>query len=160
MLPLDSSDEWTAIAREAWQEAGLTDKIELRIGPALEALRMMPAAHMFDLAFIDADKSRYLDCLTEIIPRLRTGAVLLADNALWHGQVADQTNHDEITEAIRVFNDAVATDDRLDSMSCHWATGLPSPGGADERSPRPLAPVDKANQNYCVCSTLDDLEPI
>ena len=124
LLCLDVSEEWTGVAREAWTRAGVADRVELRIGPALDALRAMPAEPAFDLAFVDADKEGYVDYLHELVPRLRTGGVLLADNALWGGRVADPAEDHPTTVALRTFNDAVRADDRLDSMILPLGDGL------------------------------------
>ncbi len=89
LLCCDVSEEWTAIAREHWAKAGVADRIDLRLGPALDTLRSLPGEERFDLAFVDADKEGYLGYYEEILPRLRTGGVLLADNTLWGGRVLD-----------------------------------------------------------------------
>src|SRR5581483_2205098 len=87
LLCLDISEEWTAIGREAWQKAGVADRIELVIGPALDTLRSLPSSRTFDFAFVDADKGNYAAYYDEVIPRLRHGGLLLADNTLWSGAV-------------------------------------------------------------------------
>ena len=120
LLCCDVSEEWTAIARRAWDRAGLADRIELRIAPAIETLRSLPAEPHLDLAFIDADKGGYVAYWDELVPRVRVGGLLLADNVLWSGRVvetprADQASEpDDDTRAIRAFNDHVAADDRVD----------------------------------------------
>ena len=116
----DVSEEWTAIARRAWDRAGLADRIELRIAPALDTLRSLPAEPHIDLAFIDADTGGYVDYWDELVPRMRPGGLLLADNVLWSGRVvespgpAEANEPDDNTRAIRAFNDHVAADDRVD----------------------------------------------
>jgi caffeoyl-CoA O-methyltransferase len=116
----DVSEEWTAIARRAWDRAGLADRIELRIAPALDTLRSLPAEPHIDLAFIDADKGGYVRYWDELVPRVRPGGLLLADNVLWSGRVveppgpAEANEPDDNTRAIRAFNDHVAADDRVD----------------------------------------------
>ena len=112
LLCCDVSEEWTAIAREYWEKAGVADRIELRIGPGLDTLRSLPPGEQFDFAFVDADKSGYRDYYEEIIPRLRPGGLLLADNTLWGGRVAG-TEDDESTRSIRAFNDHVVGDPRV-----------------------------------------------
>jgi len=109
----DVSEEWTAIARDHWDKAGVADRIDLRLGPALDTLRSLPREARFDLAFVDADKEAYLEYFEEILPRLRTGGVLLADNTIWGGRVLDSDAADADTVAIRAFNDALAADDRV-----------------------------------------------
>jgi len=114
LLCCDVSEEWTAIARRAWEAAGLADRIDLRIGPAIDTLRALPAGEALDLVFIDADKGGYLDYWHELVPRVRPGGLLLADNVLWSGRVADPDADDPDTRALRAFNDAVAADDRVE----------------------------------------------
>jgi caffeoyl-CoA O-methyltransferase len=112
LLCCDVSEEWTAIAREYWVRAGVADRIELRLGAGLETLRSLPAEEQFDLAFVDADKTGYIGYYEEIVPRLRGGGLLLADNTLQGGRVLDPQANDESTVAIRTFNDRVAADPR------------------------------------------------
>jgi caffeoyl-CoA O-methyltransferase len=125
LLCCDVSEEWTAIARRYWKEAGIDNKIELRIAPALDTLRSLPIGDELDLAFIDADKENYLAYAEEIIPRLRQGGLLLVDNTLWSGEVADPTivEGDNLL-AIRAFNDAFAADPRLDVVILPISDGL------------------------------------
>ena len=125
LLCCDVSEEWTAIARRYWKEAGVESKIELRIAPALDTLRSLPIGDEFDLAFIDADKENYLAYAEEIVPRLRQGGLLLVDNTLWSGEVADPTivEGDNLL-AIRAFNDAFAADQRLDVVVLPISDGL------------------------------------
>ncbi len=113
LLCCDVSEEWTAIAREHWELAGVADRIELRIGPALDTLRAQPEEPSFDLAFIDADKGGYLDYYEELLPRLQPGGVMLVDNTLWSRRVFDPGVDDADTVALRRFNDTVAADDRV-----------------------------------------------
>lgn len=114
LLCCDISEEWTSIARRRWETAGLSNRIELRLGPALETLSRLPADPPVDLAFVDADKSGYVDYYEALIPRLRSGALLIADNTLWSGRVADPAVDDVETQAIRRFNDLVAADNRCE----------------------------------------------
>lgn len=124
LLCCDISEEWTSMARRAWAGAGVADRIDLRIGPALDTLRSLPATAELDLVFIDADKPAYGDYLTEVVPRLRPGGLLLVDNTLWSGRVIDPGADDPDTLAIRAFNDRVAADERLDSVILPVADGL------------------------------------
>jgi caffeoyl-CoA O-methyltransferase len=112
LLCLDISEEWTAIARAHWEKAGVADRIELRIGPALDTLRDLPPV-LFDLAFVDADKSGYGDYYDELVPRIRPGGLLLVDNTLWGGSVLDEKNDTADTLAIRAVNDRIAADPRV-----------------------------------------------
>ncbi|MEX0665445.1 MAG: class I SAM-dependent methyltransferase [Acidimicrobiia bacterium] len=120
----DISEEWTAIARDAWARAGVAERIELVIAPAIETLRGLPKDVVVDLAFIDADKQGYAGYYEELIPRLRTGGVILVDNVLWMGAVADPKVTDADTKAIRAFNDMVAADDRVDTSMIAVGDGL------------------------------------
>ena len=112
LLCCDISEEWTDIAREHWARAGVDDRVELRIGPAIETLRSLPPDPPVDLAFIDADKTSYLDYYEELLPRLSPHGVLLVDNTLWSGAVLDPEVVDDDTVALRAFNDHVAADPR------------------------------------------------
>jgi caffeoyl-CoA O-methyltransferase len=124
LLCCDVNEEWTAIARKYWERAGVDDKIELRIAPAIETLRSLPAGERFDLAFIDADKPNYPHYYEEVLARLRPNGVILVDNTLWGGAVADAKATDDNTKAIRAFNDAVAADDRVESTILTVGDGL------------------------------------
>ena len=125
LLCCDVSEEWTAIGRKAWQRAGLADRIEVRIAPALETLRSLPTEPAIDLAFIDADKGGYWDYWDELAPRVRPGGLLLADNVLWSGRVADgDSDEDGNLRAIREFNDRVAADERVDAVVLPAFDGL------------------------------------
>jgi len=124
LLCCDVSEEWTAVAREHWEKAGVADRIELKIGPAADTLAALPADPPIDLAFIDADKPGYRTYYDEIVSRLRPGGVVLLDNVLWSGNVADDSVHDENTDAIRAINDHVAADDRVEAVMLPIADGL------------------------------------
>ncbi len=113
LLCCDVSEEWTTIAREHWERAGVAERIELVLGPALDTLRALPAGDRFDLAFIDADKENYLAYYEEIVPRLRSGGLVLADNTIWGKRVLDPDPDDDDTAAIRAFNDALVVDERV-----------------------------------------------
>jgi predicted O-methyltransferase YrrM len=124
LLCCDVNEEWTAIARKYWERAGVDDKIELRIAPAIETLRSLQAGEHFDLAFIDADKPNYPHYYEEVLTRLRRNGVILVDNTLWGGAVADSKATDDNANAIRAFNDAVAADDRVESTILTVGDGL------------------------------------
>ncbi len=113
LLCCDVSQEWTSIARAAWQEAGVADRIELRIGPGLETLRALPPGEQFDFAFIDADKTGYARYYEEILTRMRPGGLMLLDNTLQGGHVVGDLAGDEDVAAIRSLNDAIAADPRV-----------------------------------------------
>ncbi len=124
LLCLDVSEEWTAIAREAWEEAGVSERIELRIGPAAESLAALPETPEWDLAFIDADKTGYASYVELLLPRLVPGGLILVDNVLWGGSVIDPSNQEADTVAIRAFNDAMADDPRVDCVMMPIADGI------------------------------------
>ncbi len=109
----DVSEEWTAIAREHWALAGVDDRIDLRIGPALDTLAALPEGEVFDVVFIDADKTNYLRYYEAVVPRLNTAGVILVDNTLWSRQVMNPENTDADTVALREFNRHVAADPRV-----------------------------------------------
>jgi caffeoyl-CoA O-methyltransferase len=124
LLCCDQSDEWTSIARKYWDRGGVADKIELRVGPALGTLDALPAEPIFDLAFIDADKTNYLNYLDRLIPRVRAGGLILVDNVLWSVRVLDDDPDDADTAAIKRFNDHVAADPRLEVVMLPVGDGL------------------------------------
>jgi caffeoyl-CoA O-methyltransferase len=126
LLCCDVSESYTSIARRAWQAAGVADRIELRVAPALETLHALPREETIDLAFVDADKPNYVNYYDELLPRLRRGGVILADNTLWSGRVADAAADDDADNltAIRRFNDTVAADDRVASYILPVSDGL------------------------------------
>jgi caffeoyl-CoA O-methyltransferase len=124
LIACDVSEEWTAIARDAWAAAGVADRIDLRIGPALETLASLPSEARFDLAFIDADKESYIDYYEALLPRLDVNGLILVDNTLWEGKVTDSSLDDAPTRAIRDFNTHVAADGRTESVLLPIADGL------------------------------------
>ena len=124
LLCCDVSEEWTSIARRAWADAGVDDRIDLRIAPAAETLQALPETPSIDLCFIDADKPGYITYWEELVPRMRPGGVLLVDNVLWSGRVADADVGDENTDAIRRFNDHAASDRRVELVVLPISDGL------------------------------------
>ena len=124
LLCCDVSAEWTELAREHWDRAGLADRVDLRLAPALQTLRGLPADPWIDLSFIDADKSEYVAYWEELVPRTRPGGVLLVDNVLRKGQVADDEHQDATTVATRAFNDRAAADERVDVVMLPLADGV------------------------------------
>ncbi|MEU0523164.1 O-methyltransferase [Streptomyces niveus] len=123
LLTCDISTEWTAIAQQAWEEAGLRDRIDLRIAPALDTLRSLPAEPHIDVVFLDADKTGYRAYWDELVPRVRQGGLLLADNTLYGGAAAD-ADAEGNGLAIREFNAHVRADDRVESLLLPIADGL------------------------------------
>ena len=124
LLCCDVSEEWTSIGQRYWEKAGLADRIDLRIAPALDTLRALPDTPELDFAFIDADKPAYIAYYEELVKRLRPGGLILADNVLWMGRVVDPQADDEQTLAIRSFNDHVAGDARVDCVMLPVSDGL------------------------------------
>jgi caffeoyl-CoA O-methyltransferase len=124
LLCCDVSDEWTKIGRRHWEAAGVSGRIELRLGPALETLASLPRVETFDLAFIDADKPNYIAYYEELVPRLRDRGLLIVDNVLWSGSVVDPEADDVNVSAIRAFNDHVAADTRVDKVMLPVSDGI------------------------------------
>ncbi len=127
VLACDVSEKWTAIARRYWEEAGVADRIDLQLAPALETLDRLLAADQagsFDFAFIDADKENYPDYYERTLQLLRPGGLMVIDNTLWSGAVADTTRQDPETCAIRALNDLVHADDRVQMSLLPVADGL------------------------------------
>jgi caffeoyl-CoA O-methyltransferase len=124
LICCDISEEWTAIGVEAWRAAGVGDRIDLRIAPAVDTLRSLPTEPELDLVFIDADKGGYPDYWSELVPRVRPGGLLLADNVLWSGEVCDADKSGDNVEALRAFNDLVAADARVEVVVLTAFDGL------------------------------------
>ncbi|MCD0448802.1 class I SAM-dependent methyltransferase [Actinocorallia sp. API 0066] len=116
LLALDVSEEFTSIARPHWARAGVAERIELRIGPALASLAELPETPSFDFAFIDADKTAYPDYYEAILPRLRPGGLVVLDNVLREGRVVDPTAREPADLAIKALNDTIAADPRVTSV--------------------------------------------
>jgi len=127
LIACDISDEYTQVASRYWKEAGVTNKIELRLAPALETLDALiadGAAGSFDFVFIDADKQSYDAYYERSLVLLRSGGVLAIDNVLWKGQVADPQIKDPETEAIRKLNAKIASDHRVIASMLPIGDGL------------------------------------
>ncbi|GAA3005256.1 O-methyltransferase [Streptosporangium longisporum] len=120
----DVSEEWTAIARRYWEKAQVADLIDLRIGPAAERLLELPQHPAVDLAFIDADKAAYPVYYELLMERLAPGGLILADNTLRGGRVADPASDEETVRHMRAFNDMVTADERTTSVMLPIADGL------------------------------------
>jgi len=123
LLCLDLSEEWTAIARRYWHEAGVEKKIELRLGPAAEQLQKLEPAEQFDLAFIDADKTGYDHYYEALLPRMKPNGLLLFDNMLYGGHVLTPDG-DEDAEAINALNRKLAADPRVETVLLPFADGI------------------------------------
>jgi predicted O-methyltransferase YrrM len=127
IVACDISEDWTRIAREAWVEAGVGERIDLRLAPALETLDALLAAGeagRFDFAFIDADKENYQAYYERSLALVRGGGLIAVDNVLWNGSVIDPAKTDPDTEAIRAFNAALAADARIDLSLVPIGDGL------------------------------------
>ena len=124
LLCCDVNEEWTNVARRYWTRAGLGDRIELRLGPAIDTLRTLPRTADVDVVFIDADKTSYRAYYEELLPRLSPRGVMVFDNVLWGGNVIDAGDQDESTVALRELNDFVARDPRVESVMLPVADGL------------------------------------
>lgn len=120
----DVSEEWTQVARRHWDAAGIGERIELRLGPALETLRSLPEAPAYDFVFIDADKPSYPAYWEEVVPRVNSGGVILVDNVLYHERVIDASDTSDGTAAIRQLNDRILVDDRVDATMVTIADGI------------------------------------
>jgi len=124
LLCCDVSEEWTAIARRHWEAAGVSDRIDLVIAPAIQTLRSLPDDTPVDFAFIDADKTGYLAYYEELVPRLSDHGLLVVDNVLWSGRVMDPSADDDDTVALREFNARVVADDRVDVVMLSIGDGV------------------------------------
>jgi caffeoyl-CoA O-methyltransferase len=124
LLACDVSEEWTAVARRYWARAGVDDRIDLRIGPAIDTLRALPARPEIDLAFIDADKTGYPAYYAEIVPRVRPGGLVVLDNVLQGGRVVDPAYQEEHHLAIRQLNDFIAADTRVEAVMLPFRDGV------------------------------------
>ena len=137
LVTCDVSEEWTQVARRYWEEAGHADRIELRLGPALETLSELAGGEPFDFAFIDADKPSYPDYWEAVVELVRPGGLILVDNVLYGGEVAgalegedsmrphvDESERNPSLEAILRTNEMVQADDRVGSVMVGIADGL------------------------------------
>jgi predicted O-methyltransferase YrrM len=127
IVACDVSEEYTAVAREFWNKAGVAGKIDLRLAPATETLDELLAsgeAGQFDFAFIDADKSSYLGYFERCLALLRPGGLIAVDNTLWSGRLVDEREQDEDCRALREFNRALHGDDRIDLSLVPIGDGL------------------------------------
>ncbi len=128
LTAFDISEDWTSVARRYWRTAGVENKIDLRLGPAIEKLDALiaegAAEGTYDLAFIDADKENYDGYYERALRLLRPGGLLLIDNVLWSGRVADETVEDADTLAIRALNRKIHADERVSISLLPIADGL------------------------------------
>jgi predicted O-methyltransferase YrrM len=124
LLACDVSGEWTAVAQRYWADAGVADRIELRLAPAAETLAALPEEATVDLAFVDADKESYPTYYEELVRRLRPGGVLVLDNVLLGGRVFDDAEQGERVTAMRAVNDRAVADDRVDAVMLPLRDGV------------------------------------
>ncbi|AOR36811.1 SAM-dependent methyltransferase [Streptomyces fodineus] len=124
LLACDVSEEWTAIGRPYWERAGVADRIDLRIAPALETLDALDTEPVIDIAFIDADKANYPAYYEEIVRRLRPGGLVVLDNVFLGGRVLDPAYQEEQHLAMRRLNDLITADERVDSVMLPVRDGL------------------------------------
>ena len=127
LICCDVNQEWTSIAKRYWTELGLADRITLRLAPAaltLDALIDNGDGGTFDLAFIDADKTGYDTYYEKCLTLMRPGGLILLDNMLWHGRVADSSDRDEDTVALRTLSEKIGEDDRVDSCLASIGDGV------------------------------------
>ena len=114
VITCDVNEETTAVARRYAEEAGVADRIDFRLGPALDTIAKLDGP--FDLVFIDADKPNYVNYYEATLPLLADEGVMIVDNTLWSGRVADPNETADSTEAIRVLNDRVRDDARVENV--------------------------------------------
>jgi len=124
LLACDTSEEWTGMARRYFAKAQLSDRIDLRIAPAVETLRGLPADTQFDFAFIDADKVSYREYYELVLERMRPNGLLVFDNVLWMGQVLDAETTSDDTKALRKLNDFITADHRVQAVMISVSDGL------------------------------------
>jgi caffeoyl-CoA O-methyltransferase len=124
LVTCDVSEEWAEIARRHWAEAGLSDRIDLRLGPALDTLAKLPTEEPFDFAFIDADKAEYPDYYEECLRLLRPGGLAMLDNVFRGGSVLDPDDDDPRNVGTRILNERLAGDERVDVAMLAVADGI------------------------------------
>lgn len=124
LICCDISEEYTSVGRKYWERAGVADRIDLRIGAAVDTLRALPTEPHFDLAFIDADKTGYPAYWTELVPRMRPGGLILLDNVLRGGRVVTDGPHSDDDLAMLGFNEVVVTDTRVRTAMTPIADGI------------------------------------
>jgi caffeoyl-CoA O-methyltransferase len=124
LLACELSEEWAEVARRYFAEAGVADRVELRLGPALDTIRALGDDESFDFAFIDADKQTYLEYYEAVLKLLRPGGLMLIDNVLRGGAVLDSDDDSAANEVVKELNDRVAADDRVDVAMIGVADGI------------------------------------
>jgi caffeoyl-CoA O-methyltransferase len=124
LVCLEIDADFARRAEEHLGAAGLADRVEIRVGSALESLRAMPEAEELDFSFIDADKERYPDYFEEVLARTRSGGLIMLDNMLKGGRVLDPAPDDDSTRIVAELNDRLAEDERIDVAMLGLADGV------------------------------------
>jgi caffeoyl-CoA O-methyltransferase len=124
LICLDASKQWTAVARKYWAKAGLQDRIDLRLGPAIASLQQLEPGLTFDFAFIDADKTEYDAYYELLLPRIRRNGLILFDNMLWGGRLGAGAVKEATGRAIDALNHKLAGDKRVEAVLLSIADGI------------------------------------
>lgn len=124
LLTCDVNEEWTGIAWRYFEQAGVAERIEIRLGPALDTLRSLPAEQRFEFAFIDADKEGYPSYYEQVMARLRGGGLIMIDNVLRGGAVLDTADDSAANRAVRELNDRIVADERVEAAMLGVADGI------------------------------------
>ncbi len=124
LICVDQNEQWTAIARKYWAKAGLDNRIELRLGAAVEQLQQLEPGLTFDFVFIDADKTQYDAYYELILPRVRSNGLVLFDNMLWGGRLGDGPLKEATGQAIDALNHKLAADPRVEAVLLSVADGI------------------------------------
>lgn len=124
LLCCELDEHWAEVTRRNVDAAGIGDRVEIRVSPALDTLRSLPLEPAFDFAYLDADKPGYPTYYDELVPRLRAGGLLAIDNVLMNGRVLDPPDGDEGARAVAELNDRIPTDDRVESVMLGMGDGL------------------------------------
>jgi caffeoyl-CoA O-methyltransferase len=124
LICVDASREWTDVARKYWARAGVQDRIELRLGPAIPTLQQLEPGLVFDFAFIDAAKTEYDAYYELLLPRVRQNGLILFDNMLWGGRLGAGALKEEAGSAIDALNHKLANDSRVEAVLLSVADGI------------------------------------
>lgn len=123
VITMDLREDWTDMARKAWERAGVADRIDVRLGRAIDTLALLPRQSVVDLAFVDADKAGYIDYWEQLVPRIRPGGILVVDNVFYGGEVVNAAAEGNAA-VIRAFNEHAAADPRTDIVMLPLADGV------------------------------------
>ena len=147
VIACDISDEWTSVGRRYWTEAGVGERIDLRLGPARDTLAGLlreGGANAFDFAFIDADKTGYDGYYEACLALVRPGGIIALDNMIWSGRVADPTEVDADTVALRMLNAKISSDTRVDACLATIGDGVMLARKRQEIPPEPISKSRRA----------------